>query len=151
MYLIGEGIDYHKLIPCKSGQIILGGIKIPAQYKAVAHSDGDLVYHAISNAILGALQLGDIGDYFSDKNKKNKNLNSQAIIDYALHQLKNKKIKNIDLTIICDKIYLSKHKAQIRNNLIKVTKCKLINVKATRFEENKNLIACKVALLIGSK
>ena len=151
MYLIGEGIDYHKLTPSKNGNVILGGVKISSQYKIVAHSDGDLVYHAIANAILGALQLGDIGDYFSDKNKKKKNMNSKAIIDYALHQLKKKKIQNIDLTIICDKILLSKHKAKIRNNLIKITKCKLVNVKATRFEENKNLIACKVALLIGSK
>ena len=147
MYLIGEGIDYHKLTP-KKGNIVLGGIKISSQYKIVAHSDGDLVYHAIANAILGALQLGDIGDYFSDKKKKNKNLNSRAIIDYAVHQLKGKKIQNIDLTIICDKIILTKYKAKIRENLIKITKCKNINIKATRFEENKNMIACKVALLI---
>ena len=151
MYLIGEGIDYHKLITKKGNKIILGGIKIPTNYKIVAHSDGDVVYHALSNAILGALQLGDIGDYFSDKNKKNKNLNSQAIIDYALAQLKNKIVKNIDLTIICDKIILSKYKKDIRNNVIKITKCKNINVKATRFEENKNLIACKVVLLIKEK
>ena len=151
MYLIGEGIDYHKLAPCKSTNVVLGGIKIPSKYKIVAHSDGDLVYHAIANAILGALQLGDIGDYFSDQKKKNKNLNSRAIIDYALYQLKNKKIQNIDLTIICDKILLSKYKAKIRNNLVKITKCKLVNIKATRFEENKNLIGCKVVLLVGSK
>ena len=151
MYLNGEGIDYHKLITKKGNKITLGGIKIPTNYKIVAHSDGDVVYHALSNAILGALQLGDIGDYFSDKNKKNKNLNSQAIIDYALAQLKNKIVKNIDLTIICDKIILSKNKKEIRNNVIKITKCKNVNVKATRFEENKYLIACKVILLIKEK
>ncbi|MCF0126098.1 MAG: 2-C-methyl-D-erythritol 2,4-cyclodiphosphate synthase, partial [Clostridia bacterium] len=150
-YLIGEVIDYHKLIPKKNNYIILGGVKIPSNYQVVAQSDGDCVYHAISNAILGALQLGDIGDYFSDKNKKNKNLNSRVIIDYTLAQLKNKKLKNIDLTIICDKILLTNYKAKIRNNLIKITKCKNINVKATRFEENKNLIACKVALLVEGK
>ncbi|MCF0227450.1 MAG: 2-C-methyl-D-erythritol 2,4-cyclodiphosphate synthase [Malacoplasma sp.] len=148
MYLIGEGIDYHKIIGKKSNNVILGGVKIPTNYRIIAHSDGDVVYHAISNAILGALQLGDIGDYFSDKKSKNKNLNSQAIIDYALSQLKSKEIQNIDITIICDKIVLSKYKAKIRDNLIKITKCKYINVKATRFEENKNLIACKVALIV---
>lgn len=149
--LIGQAIDYHSLIKRK-GVIHLGGYKFNSNYQVVAHSDGDVVLHAISNALLGALGQGDIGDYFSDQKKSNKNLESQAILDYCLYQANKKhKIVNIDLTIICDRILLQEKKCLIRNCLISLTKCRHINVKATRFESNSNQIACSCVVLIKEK
>ncbi len=151
MFLIGHGIDYHNLIKKKS-QITLGGYTFNSEYSIVAHSDGDVILHAISNAILGAIQRGDIGDYFSDKSKNNKNLNSCAIVDYCLYLIeKEYEIINIDLTIICDKIMFDRYKADIRYSLINILNTKKINVKATRFESNSKQIACNCVLLLRKK
>lgn len=151
MFLIGQSVDYHNL---KSNQcyITLGGCKFPSKHMIVAHSDGDIILHAVSNALLGAIQLGDIGDYFSDKKSKNKNLNSRAILDYCLH-LVNKKhtIVNIDITVVCDRIMFNDKKTLIRKSLIQLTKCKNINIKAARFENNNNQIACFCSLVINRR
>lgn len=148
-YLIGQGFDIHMLEQKKNSKILLAGYEIPCDYKVVAHSDGDVVYHCVANAILGALQKGDIGEYFKDTDQKNRNLDSQKIIDYALSQFTKKQaIENIDLTIICDKIMINKYKKEIKKQLVKITNCSKINIKATRFEENKFAIACVCNLLI---
>lgn len=149
-YLIGQGFDIHMLEQKRNNKIVLAGYAIPCDYKVIAHSDGDVVYHCVANAILGALQKGDIGEYFKDTDIKNKDLNSQKIIEHALNQLnKNQVIENIDLTIISDKIMINKYKREIKKQLVKLTNCSKINVKGTRFEENKLAIACVCNLLIA--
>ena len=149
--LFGEGIDFHKLIKCKNASIILGDVKIKSEYKIKAHSDGDLVMHAIANAILGACAKGDIGIYFPNTSKY-KNIDSTNILLFAIGQLQRKfQINNIDLTIICDKVELFKYRNQITKNLINLSKCKNINVKFTRFEENKEMIGCTCIVSIISK
>lgn len=148
MILIGNGIDYHKLTKQKTS-IVLGGVKILSKFKIIAHSDGDIVLHSISNSILGALGKGDIGDYFSDKNICNKNINSLKIVKHCLNKMStNSIITNIDITVICDKIILKQHKELIKKNIIKIIKCKKVNLKFTRFENNSNLIGCFSTLLI---
>lgn len=150
-FFIGEGIDIHQLIKQKS-QIKLGGFSFNSEWKIKAHSDGDVVLHSINNAILGALNKGDIGDYFPDTSSKNKNLDSSKILFKALSFLNSKqKIVNIDLTIICQNIIFKNLKTKIQNSLIKLIKCKHINVKCTRFEQKQNLICCKSIVLIQDK
>ena len=149
--LFGESIDFHKLIKCKNTLIVLGDAKIKSEYKIKAHSDGDLVMHAIANAILGACGKGDIGIYFPNT-AKYKLIDSTKILLFALSQIKQEfQINNVDLTIICDKIKLFKHRDQITKNLIKLTKSKNINIKFTRFEENKEMIGCFCIVSIISK
>ncbi|MDR0545301.1 MAG: 2-C-methyl-D-erythritol 2,4-cyclodiphosphate synthase, partial [Mycoplasmataceae bacterium] len=90
-YRIGQGNDTHEIKEIKHGEIIIGGYVLKSNWKVFAYSDGDIVLHAISNAILGALQLGDIGEYFSDKDYANKNISSTKIVNFALAQMKKKK------------------------------------------------------------
>ena len=110
--------------------------------------------HAIANSILGAIGKGDIGIYFPDNNNNNKykNIDSSLILLFAISQLpKGYKINNIDLTIVCDKIKLSNYRKQMVDNLINLTKCKNVNVKFTRFEQEKKLIACRCITTVIKK
>lgn len=151
-FFIGEGFDIHKLDKVKSNFMILADTKIKSDYKINAHSDGDLVMHAIANSILGAIGKGDIGIYFPDSNNKYKNIDSSLILLFAISQLpKRYKINNIDLTIACDKIKLSNYRKQMVNNLINLTKCKNVNIKFTRFEQEKKLIACRCITTVIKK
>lgn len=151
-FLIGEGFDIHKLVKVKNNFMILADTKIKSDYKIKAHSDGDLVMHAIANSVLGAVVKGDIGIYFPDNNNKCNNIDSSLILLFAISQLpKGYKINNIDLTVICDKVKLSNYRKQMTDNLINLTKCKNINVKFTRFEQDKMLIACRCVTSIIKK
>ena len=108
--LIGLGIDFHRFNN-KKGKLILCGVKIPFNKTLIAHSDGDLGYHAISDGILGAISEGDIGIHFPDTSKKYKNLNSAKILKYTYELMKkkiNRNIKNIDLTFIGEEPKISK-------------------------------------------
>ncbi len=149
MYLIGQGIDQHKLVKKTNSTIVLGGVKNKSNYKVVAHSDGDVVLHSLSNAILGCIQGGDIGEYFKDTDPKNKNLDSSKILKFCLKKLNKAKIVNVDLTIQCQNIILKDLKKQIKQNLIELLNCKKVNVKATRFEQKSDLIACHSIVLIN--
>jgi len=151
MYFIGQAVDIHQLKKSKNSTIILGGYRLENQnYKIIAHSDGDIVLHAISNAILGAIQLGDIGDYFKDTDQENKNLDSVKILNFALEKLKEFKLSlaNVDLTIICENILLNDHKKLILESLKKLLDLSKINVKATRYEEKKDMIQCHATVLV---
>ena len=151
-FLIGEGFDIHKLVKVNNNFMILADTKIKSDYKIKAHSDGDLVMHAIANSVLGAVVKGDIGIYFPDNNNKCNNIDSSLILLFAISQLpKGYKINNIDLTVICDKVKLSNYRKQMTDNLINLTKCKNINVKFTRFEQDKMLIACRCVTSIIKK
>lgn len=147
--LIGEGVDHHRLIRKTNSIIVLGGVKIKSNYKIVAYSDGDVILHSLSNAILGSVQQGDIGEYFKDNDHKNKNLDSKEILKFCLKKLNNAKIVNVDLTIQCENIIFNDIKKDIQKSLIKLLNCKRVNVKATRFEEKSNLIACHSIILIN--
>ncbi|MGL4768720.1 MAG: 2-C-methyl-D-erythritol 2,4-cyclodiphosphate synthase [Mycoplasmoidaceae bacterium] len=149
MYLVGNAIDIHRIskIKCK---IILGGISIPSDYKIIAVSDGDIIFHVISEAIYGALGLGDLGDYFPENKYKKNSLDSKIIMLDALNKLKihNYKIINIDLSIISEHIYFSKIKNSIKENLKILLNVTRINIKATRWEEDKNIIQANCVILL---
>ena len=137
--LIGLGIDFHRFNN-KKGKLILCGVKIPFHKTLVAHSDGDLGYHAISDGILGAISEGDIGIHFPDTSKKNKNLNSAKILKYTYELMKkkiNRDIKNIDLTFIGEEPKFSKYQKKMKLNISKLLNLNLnqINIKATTTEK----------------
>ena len=97
---IGNGIDVHKLV--QGEKFILGGIQINSNNGILAHSDGDIVLHALIDSILGALSLGDIGTFFPSDNQKFKNISSQLLLDKVIDKMNslNYNIINTDITII---------------------------------------------------
>ncbi|ELL44381.1 2-C-methyl-D-erythritol 2,4-cyclodiphosphate synthase [Spiroplasma melliferum] len=145
---VGNSYDLHNL---KMGTgFYLGGILIPCQYQVEAVSDGDILLHTISEAIIGALGLGDLGEWFDETNKK---LNSQLILKKALTLMaeQNYQISNIDTTIIIDEPRLQKHKKAIKTNLQKLLQipAEKINLKATTTEQNfPNIIQSYTTLLL---
>jgi 2-C-methyl-D-erythritol 2,4-cyclodiphosphate synthase len=153
MYLIGQGNDTHELSPIKDGIIILGGYKMKTNYHIISHSDGDIILHSLSNAILGALGLGDIGKYFKDTIKKTRGMDSKIILQFALEKMisLNYEIVNVDMTITCENIFFGLSKEKIKDSLVELLKTKSVNVKATRFERPSNLINCETIILIRRK
>ena len=109
----GLGFDVHRLVPNKI--LYLGGIKIPFHLGTLGHSDGDPVLHAITDAILGACSMGDIGEKFSDKSKKFKNIRSTILLSKIIEQIKIKGylINNIDINIIAQKPKIKIYKKKI--------------------------------------
>ena len=147
----GLGFDVHKLVPKK--KLYLGGIKIPSNIGTLGHSDGDPVLHAVTDAILGACGMGDIGEKFSDKNKKFKNIRSTILLEKIIDEVKNKGylINNIDINIITQKPKIQKYKKKITNCIAKI--CRIlptqINIKGKTAEKlgvigKEKAIACEV-------
>jgi len=134
---LGIGFDVHRLV--KGRSLFLGGLKIPSPLGTLGHSDGDPILHAIIDSILGACQLGDIGEKFSDKNKKFKNISSSYLITKVIKQIrdKNYEINNLDINIITETPKLKKLKKKIKDNISKL--CKIskekINIKAKTTEK----------------
>ena len=134
---IGIGFDVHRLV--KGRKLFLGGLKIPSPVGTLGHSDGDPVLHAIIDAVLGACQMGDIGEMFSDKNKKFKDVNSANLIMKTIDRIgaENYEINNLDINIITETPKLKKFKNKIGFNISKL--CKIakekINIKAKTTEK----------------
>src|SRR6056297_69440 len=103
MMRIGFGYDVHRLE--EGHELILGGVTIPFEKGTVAHSDGDVLIHAICDALLGAANLGDIGSHFPDTDPQYKNISSTILLEKVLEILKDNKFKinNIDSTICLQK------------------------------------------------
>ena len=139
MYRIGNGIDFHKLELNPGRPFLLGGYQIETELALIGHSDADILIHAISDSILGALALGDIGSYFPDTDQSFKNMDSKIILKSCLDIMKSHKyeIENIDSTIICEKPKIYPFRAKIQESLsvvIEIPK-ESISVKATTSEK----------------
>jgi len=134
---IGIGFDVHRLI--RGRKLFLGGVRIKSSIGTLGHSDGDPVLHAIIDAILGACQMGDVGEKFSDKNKKFKNISSAILIKKIIAQTrqKNFEINNLDVNIITETPKLKRFKKKIVNNISKLCEIPLanVNVKAKTTEK----------------
>lgn len=155
MYKIGIGYDIHRLV--KGRKLILAGIEVPASKGLLGYSDADVVLHAVIDALLGALGLGDIGDHFPDTDKKFKGISSKELLNKALAFLKSKKFKieNIDINIIIERPKLKNYKLKMRKNLAKMAGLTLnsVNIKAKTNEGLGEIgkiqaIAVQAALLI---
>jgi 2-C-methyl-D-erythritol 2,4-cyclodiphosphate synthase len=133
MTRIGVGYDVHRLDDGED--LYIGGVKIPSDVGSVGHSDGDALCHAIVDALLGAVGLGDIGKYFPSSDDSWKDVQSSVFLIDALSKINNAgfNINNIDTTIIIQKPRLENHVLQIRENLSKIIDLddSKINVKAT--------------------
>jgi 2-C-methyl-D-erythritol 2,4-cyclodiphosphate synthase len=119
-FRIGQGWDTHRI---EAGRpLILGGITIPADFGLAGHSDADVLLHAVTDALLGALALGDIGLHFPDTAPEWKGANSIQFLDHALRLVneRNYIVMNVDATIILERPKLKDFRLQIRENLATV-------------------------------
>ncbi len=134
---IGQGIDFHQL---ESGlDLWLGGVKIPSEKGCVAHSDGDVLIHAICDALLGAAGLRDIGYYFPDTDSKYKNIDSKILLKstFELVRQKGYSIINIDSTICLEKPKVAPFIQQMKDIISEIVESNSgnIGIKATTTEK----------------
>jgi len=154
---IGHGYDVHKFGP--GDKLILGGVSILYEHSFVAHSDGDVLIHALIDALLGAVALGDIGQHFPDTDAKWRGANSRQLLVAVVAMITSKgyKLGNADMTIVAQQPKMLPHLHKMRLNLSADIGCNIdqINIKATTTEElgfagRKEGIACHaVALLVS--
>ena len=155
---IGHGYDVHRF--GLGDKLILGGVSIPYEHSFVAHSDGDVLIHALIDALLGAAALGDIGQHFPDTDAKWQGANSRQLLLVVVGMIGEKgyKLANADITIVAQQPKMLPHLDKMRLNLAADIDCNIdqINIKATTTEElgfagRKEGIACHaVVLLLGS-
>jgi 2-C-methyl-D-erythritol 2,4-cyclodiphosphate synthase len=157
-FRIGHGFDLHRL---EAGYpLIVGGETLEHDRGCVAHSDGDVVYHAVTDAVLGALGQEDIGQLFPDNDPKWKAADSRVFVEAATQRMREAgyAIGNLDVTVILQRPRLSPHKAAIRQNLANLLDCELaqVNIKGKTHEqvdalgENRAIACHVVALLIAA-
>ena len=148
---VGIGFDVHRLVPKR--KLYLAGLSIKSNLGTLGHSDGDPVLHSITDAILGACKMSDIGQIFSDKNKKFKNIRSTILLRKVIEQIKSKNyfINNIDINIITQTPKIKNYKNKMINNIAKL--CEIskdqINIKGKTTEKlgvvgKEKAIACEV-------
>ena len=148
---VGMGFDVHRLVPKR--KLYLAGLKIKSKLGTLGHSDGDPVLHSITDAILGACKMGDIGQMFSDKNKKFKNIRSAILLGKVIEQIKSKGygINNIDINIITQTPKIKNYKKKMIDNIAKLCEISInqINIKGKTTEKlgvvgKEKAIACEV-------
>ena len=152
----GIGFDIHRLIKGKS--LYLGGTKIPFHSGLQGHSDGDVIIHAIIDALLGALRQKDIGSYFPSDKRKFKNIRSPKMLKPIINKLEGKNfyINNIDINLICEKPKVSKHRTKIIKSLSYLLNLdkNFINLKGKTVEKlgligKEKAVACEVITSIS--
>lgn len=133
---VGIGYDVHKLTDGR--KLILGGVDIPFEKGLLGHSDADVLLHAISDALLGAAALGDIGRHFPDNDPSYKDIDSMILLKKVANLLKDKgyEISNIDATVVCQRPKLAPYIDQMRSNIAGALALDTddINIKATTTE-----------------
>ncbi|MBD3617611.1 MAG: 2-C-methyl-D-erythritol 2,4-cyclodiphosphate synthase [Gracilimonas sp.] len=134
---IGYGYDVHQLR--KGRKLILGGVEIPFEKGLFGHSDADVLLHAVTDALLGALALGDIGGHFPDTEEAFKNADSRKLLreSYALIKEKGYELGNLDVTVIAEQPKLQPFIGNIRKNVAEDLECSIddVSVKATTSEK----------------
>ena len=152
---IGHGFDVHKF--GGSGPITIGGVRIEYEQGLVAHSDGDVALHALSDALLGAVALGDIGKHFPDTDDAYEGADSRVLLRhvFSLVQQKGFKLGNADVTIVAQAPKMAPHITAMRECIAADLQCDLdqVNVKATTTEKlgytgRKEGIACHAVVLL---
>ena len=126
---IGHGYDIHQLRA--GGRLVLGGVAVSQEMSPVAHSDGDVVIHAIVDALLGAVGAGDIGEHFPDSDPKWKGAASSTFLSHVHQQLAGGgwRVVNVDVTILAERPKLKGFKPQMISHLKAILNCD-VNVKA---------------------
>lgn len=136
MIRIGHGYDVHRF--CEGEYVIIGGVKIPHEKKLLAHSDGDVLLHAIADSLLGAAALGDIGYHFPDTDVAYENIDSMILLARVKDLLHSNgyTVVNIDSTIVAQAPKMMVHIEKMRENIARVLEIPVsaVNVKATTEE-----------------
>lgn len=144
---IGYGEDIHAL---KSDRkLILGGVHIPYEFGLDGHSDADVVYHALSDALLGSLALGDIGKYFPPTDESIAGISSSIIVSscYKMLQEKGYYVVNVDISILAEKPHLAEYILQMRENIAHLLQTEIENVSVkTMTNEGFDAIGAKKAI-----
>jgi 2-C-methyl-D-erythritol 2,4-cyclodiphosphate synthase len=152
---IGQGIDFHRL---ETGQDLwLGGVKIPSEKGCLAHSDGDVLLHAICDALLGAAGLSDIGHQFPDSSAEFRNIDSKLLLERTILLISKKgcKVINIDCTVCLEKPKIASYISKMKEVISSITgnSPEDISIKATTTEKlgftgrGEGIVALAVALL----
>lgn len=136
MIRIGHGLDVHRF--GGQGPIVLGGVRIPFEQGLLAHSDGDVLLHAVCDALLGAAALGDIGHHFPDTDQKYKGIDSRILLREVANAIAQKGyiVANLDTTIVAQAPKMAQHISAMRCHMAEDLKTSVenINVKATTTE-----------------
>jgi 2-C-methyl-D-erythritol 2,4-cyclodiphosphate synthase len=136
-YRIGSGIDFHKLV--EDRELWIGGVKIPHHKGALGHSDADVLLHAICDALLGALCLGDIGVHFPDTDQSYKNIDSKILLRKTIELVKKEgyTVVNIDSTICLQAPKIRPHADLMRETIATIAgiTIKDVSIKATTTEQ----------------
>lgn len=134
---IGFGVDVHQLV--EGRKLFIGGVEIPSDLGALGHSDADVLLHAICDAMLGALNLRDIGYHFSDTDPKYKDIDSKVLLKESYRLIKEKgfSIGNIDATVVLEKPKVNPHIPAIQQVIASILETELenISIKATTHEK----------------
>ena len=136
MYRTGLGIDFHQLV--EGRDLWLGGIKIPAEKGALGHSDADVLLHAICDALLGALALGDIGHHFPDTSQEYKNIDSKILLERSIGLVwgKGYEVVNVDASLCLEKPKIKPHIAAMQQAIAAILQITVddVGIKATTME-----------------
>lgn len=136
MLRIGNGYDVHRLV--EGRKLILGGVEIPHLKGVLGHSDGDVLVHAVMDALLGALALGDIGQHFPDTSNEYKDIDSMILLERVFSLIKEKgyRIINLDCVIVAQQPKLKPYLDKMRDKISKVLETEIsnISIKATTEE-----------------
>ncbi len=152
---VGIGFDVHRLVPKR--KLYLAGLKIKSPLGTLGHSDGDPILHCITDAILGACKMGDIGEMFSDKSNKFKNIRSTILLEHVIKKIKERGylINNIDINIITQTPKIKKFKNKMIGNIAKLceTSKDQINIKGKTTEKlgvigKEKAIACEAIVSV---
>ena len=134
---IGSGVDVHAFGP--GDFVMLGGVRVPHTHGVVAHSDGDVVLHALTDALLGAAGMGDIGQHFKDTDPQWKGHDSKRFVRAVMEMLRARKLKvgNADLTVLAERPKLSPVRDEIRCQVAELLEVGVerVNIKATTTEK----------------
>lgn len=159
MIKVGQGFDVHRLVDGEP--LIIGGVKIEHPQGFLAHSDGDVLLHALTDAILGALALGDIGKLYPDTVARTAGMDSRVILDevWELAKEKGYELGNCDLTVLAERPKLAPYNQDIRESIATILECEVeqISLKATTTEglgfvgREEGIAAMAVILLIKEK
>lgn len=137
---IGHGFDVHRFDPDAGPMDIkLGGVSVPAEHPLLAHSDGDVVLHAIADALLGAAALGDIGEWFPDNDAQWAGADSRALLADVYHRITGQgyRLVNLDVTVIAQTPRLGAYKGAMKLTIAETLQCDpgQVNIKATTTEK----------------
>jgi len=155
---IGQGYDVHAF--GAGDHVMLGGVRVPHTSGVIAHSDGDVILHALCDAMLGALALGDIGQHFPPSDERWKGADSSDFVIHcdALLRSRGWQVGNTDITVICERPKVGPHAAAMRTRIAELLQLPLeaVSVKATTSERlgftgrEEGLAAQAVVLLVGA-